>query len=261
MQYPGPTLILNQGDTITVTLKNELPVPAGNVSIVFPGHLVTAAGGVAGTMTREAPPDGVTAVSYTFTATNAGTYTYNSGTRPDLQVEMGLVGAIIVRPAGFDHMNPRAYGNDGTMYHYEHLFLLTEMDPRVHQAVASGIYTVDTADFFPVYWFINGRCAPDTMLADGVPWLPNQPYGAMAMTRPGEKVLLRVIGGGRTCTLPSPREQFIGHRAGRLPRAPGAGPTWRCRTSPFPCFPEARWTPFRVDRRETRLGHLRRPGA
>jgi FtsP/CotA-like multicopper oxidase with cupredoxin domain len=227
MQYPGPTLIVNQGATITVTLRNELPAPAGNVSIVFPGHLVASAGGAAGTMTREAPPDGATTVTYTFTATNAGTYTYYSGTRPDLQVEMGLVGALIVRPAGFDHMNPRAYGHDGTMYHYEHLFLLTEMDARIHQAVASGIYTVDTADFFPVYWFINGRCAPDTMLMDGVPWLPHQPYGAMAATRPGEKVLLRVIGGGRDL---HPfhhhgNNSLIIARDGRLlESAPGAGP-------------------------------------
>ena len=227
MQYPGPTLIVKQGDTITVTLKNELPQPAGNVSIVFPGHLVTASGGAAGAMTREAPPDKVTAVTYTFTATNAGTYTYYSGTRPDLQVEMGLVGAIIVRPTGFDHMNPRAYGHDGTQYRYEHLFLLTEMDPRIHQAVASGVYNVDTADFFPVYWFINGRCAPDTMLPDQVPWLPNQPYGAMARTLPGEKVLMRVIGGGRDL---HPfhhhgNNSLIIARDGRLlESAPNAGP-------------------------------------
>ena len=35
MQYPGPTLIVNQGDTVTVNLTNTLPVP---VSIVFPGQ-------------------------------------------------------------------------------------------------------------------------------------------------------------------------------------------------------------------------------
>jgi FtsP/CotA-like multicopper oxidase with cupredoxin domain len=227
MQYPGPTLILNQGDTVTVTLKNELPQPAGNVSIVFPGHQVAATGGAAGVMTQEAPPDAATAVTYTFTATNAGTYTYYSGTRSDLQVEMGLVGAIIVRPTGFDPMNPRAYGHDGTRYHYEHLFLLTEMDSRIHQAVANGIYTVETADFFPVYWFINGRCAPDTMLPDNVPWLPNQPYGAMAHTRPGEMVLLRVIGGGRDL---HPfhhhgNNSLIIARDGRLLEStPGAGP-------------------------------------
>jgi FtsP/CotA-like multicopper oxidase with cupredoxin domain len=197
MQYPGPTLIVDQNSVVTVTLRNDLPQPAGNVSIVFPGHLVTASGGAAGAMTQEAPPDGVTAVTYTFTATHAGTYTYYSGTRTDLQVEMGLVGAIIVRPTGFDLGNPRAYNHDGSMYLHEHLFLLTEMDPRIHQAVESGIYDVDTTDYFPVYWFINGRSAPDTMLAAGVPWMPHQPYNAMVHAHPGEKVLLRFIGGGR----------------------------------------------------------------
>ncbi|MGQ9857436.1 MAG: multicopper oxidase domain-containing protein [Thermodesulfobacteriota bacterium] len=100
MQYPGPTLILNQGDTVTVTLKNVLPASAGNVSIVFPGHQVTASGGEQGALTREAPPDGSTTVTYTFTASRPGTYVYHSGTRPDLQVEMGLVGVVIVRPTG-----------------------------------------------------------------------------------------------------------------------------------------------------------------
>jgi FtsP/CotA-like multicopper oxidase with cupredoxin domain len=33
-QYPGPTLMVNQGDTITVTLNNELNMP---VSMIFPG--------------------------------------------------------------------------------------------------------------------------------------------------------------------------------------------------------------------------------
>ena len=26
-QYPGPTIIVNQGDTVTINLKNRLPVP------------------------------------------------------------------------------------------------------------------------------------------------------------------------------------------------------------------------------------------
>src|SRR5689334_17576191 len=37
MQVPGPTLIVNQGDTVTVTLTNNLPAAAGNTSILFPG--------------------------------------------------------------------------------------------------------------------------------------------------------------------------------------------------------------------------------
>ena len=47
MQLPGPTLIVTQGATVEVTLNNDLPAAAGNVSIVFPGHEVPAAGGVA----------------------------------------------------------------------------------------------------------------------------------------------------------------------------------------------------------------------
>ena len=38
-------------------------------------------------------------VTYTFTATTPGTRAYYSGTQGDLQVEMGLYGAIIVLPS------------------------------------------------------------------------------------------------------------------------------------------------------------------
>ena len=46
--------------------------------------------------------DGTT---YTFTATTPGTHSYYSGTQGDLQVEMGLYGALIVLPAS---IAPRA---------------------------------------------------------------------------------------------------------------------------------------------------------
>ena len=197
MQYPGPTLILQQGATVTVTLRNELPAGAGNVSILFPGHSVTVSGGAAGLLTQEAPPDGTTIVTYTFTAAQPGTYTYYSGTKPGLQVEMGLVGAIIVRPAGFNPSAPRAYSHEDSRYDHEYLFLLTEMDPVIHSACRQIGSSVDTTTFFPVYWFINGRSAPDTMFPAGVPWLPHQPYNCMPRMRPGERLLMRMIGGGR----------------------------------------------------------------
>ncbi len=98
MQLPGPTLIVTEGTEVTVALTNSLPAAAGNVSIVFPGHVVTlTSGGVAGELTQEAEPGG--SVSYTFTASEPGTYQYHSGTQPDLQVEMGLYGALIVEPS------------------------------------------------------------------------------------------------------------------------------------------------------------------
>ncbi len=198
-QYPGPTLIVNQGDTVTINLTNRLPVP---VSIVFPGQqAVVAAGGNAGLLTREVPAyNGVNlpVVTYSFTAASAGTYSYYSGSRSDLEVEMGLVGAIVVRPYGFDPTAPRAYNHAASAYNREFLLLLTDMDPNVHTQVASGLLAqVDTTKFFPVYWFINGRCAPDTMLDSYVPWLPTQPYNSFPHMHPGEKVLMRVVGAGR----------------------------------------------------------------
>src|SRR5579863_9973152 len=35
MQVPGPTMIVTEGQTITVNLTNNLPNPVGNTSILF----------------------------------------------------------------------------------------------------------------------------------------------------------------------------------------------------------------------------------
>jgi FtsP/CotA-like multicopper oxidase with cupredoxin domain len=42
MQVPGPTLIVHEGDRVTVNLSNGLPTAAGNTSILFPGFKVTS---------------------------------------------------------------------------------------------------------------------------------------------------------------------------------------------------------------------------
>jgi len=110
MQVPGPTLIVHENDVVTVTLTNGLPTAAGNTSILFPGFNVCAATlnastgactgtatGVTGLLTQEAAPAGT--VTYTFVANAPGTHPYYSGTQGDLQVEMGLYGALIVLPA------------------------------------------------------------------------------------------------------------------------------------------------------------------
>ncbi|MDQ7787409.1 MAG: multicopper oxidase domain-containing protein [Thermodesulfovibrionales bacterium] len=196
-QYPGPTLIVNQGQTVTVNLTNTLPVP---VSIVFPGqNNVNAVGGVPGMLTREAPPGG--SVSYTFAASEPGTYIYYSGTRPELQVEMGLLGALIVRPAaittpaGFAGC---AYNTVDSCYHREYLQLLTDIDHTIHDLVLlNKTANVDNTIAYPVYWFINGRAGLDTVAKNFAPYLPYQPYSAMARMHPGEKILVRMIGGVR----------------------------------------------------------------
>lgn len=192
MQYPGPTLIVNQGDTVTVNLSNNLPQP---VSIVFPGlHDVLATGGTPGMLTQESGGPAQT-VSYTFTADRPGTFYYHSGTRPDLQIEMGLVGALIVRPSGAAN---QAYNHPETAFDYEYLYLLTEVDPEIHYQVDRGLYKeIDTTVYNPVLWFINGRNAPDTLAPAHSPLLPHQPYNSVTRMHPGDKVLVRLIGASR----------------------------------------------------------------
>ena len=126
MQVPGPTLIVNEGDTVTVNLTNNLPAAAGNTSILFPGFSVTgAAAGTqpvsntckATTPATQAPQGLLTTeaangctVTYTFKAGSPGTRAYYSGSQSDLQVEMGLYGVIIVLPASAVSGNPSSTG-------------------------------------------------------------------------------------------------------------------------------------------------------
>ena len=234
MQVPGPTLIVHEGDTVTVNLTNGLPNPAGNTSILFPGFASTATGGVAGLLTQEAQPGG--SVTYTFTATTPGTRAYYSGTQGDLQVEMGLYGAIIVLPAvanvpavcttGLAATNlqaeghwgesdfrnaPSAYDHPKTCYDREYMFQFAAMDPNIHKqalaqvtalgACAAGTtgcsLTVPTEPYHPAYFMINGRSMPDDMDPNYASQYPHQPYNGNPHMHPGEQVLLRIIGQGR----------------------------------------------------------------
>jgi FtsP/CotA-like multicopper oxidase with cupredoxin domain len=173
MQVPGPTLVVTEGDTVTVTLHNSLPTPAGNTSILFPGFILTSTcpAGQQGLLACEAPPGGT--VTYTFKAASPGTRAYYSGTQGDLQVEMGLYGAVIVLPAsvpsvcgslgvsatattGLPALHPggnsqaratwgegdfrlaaSAFDHPDTCYDREYLFQFSAIDPNVHvQALA-----------------------------------------------------------------------------------------------------------------------------
>lgn len=192
-QYPGPTLILDQGDAVTINLTSNLPF-GKCTSMVFPGHSVTASGGSDGLLTKEscgaAEADVVT---YTFTATEPGTYMYYSGTDPELQIEMGLVGAIIVRP---DRGEGFAYDHPETAFDHEVMFLLTSMDPKIHQLAEQNRFgEIDVTARWPVYWFINGRAAPDDLADPFVNWLPHQPYNCTPRMTPGQRVLVRILGG------------------------------------------------------------------
>ena len=194
-QYPGPTLIVNQGETVTINVTNYgIPQP---VSLVVTGHEVTAAGGTAGLVTQAAGL--YQTASYSFTASQPGTYIYHSldGPNPGLHVEMGLLGVLIVRPADFA-TNRSAYGVAGTEYDQEFLYLLTEVDPDIHLEMERGHYNHFTnSDRFAKVWFVNGRVFPDLFQPDFDPLFPSQPYKSLAMANPGDRVLVRNVNPGQ----------------------------------------------------------------
>jgi FtsP/CotA-like multicopper oxidase with cupredoxin domain len=240
MQVPGPTLIVHENDNVVINLTNNLPAAAGNTSILFPGFNVTTTGGVAGLLTTEATPPcspacpATNTVTYTFTASSPGTRAYYSGTQGDLQVEMGLYGAIIVLPANVPaacdggvhatnvsaqgHWNEAdfrlahaAYDNASTCYDREYLFQFSEMDPNIHRQaevqVAATVgcaagkpgcsLNVPTEPYHPTYFMINGRSMPDNMDPNYASQYPHQPYNGDPHMHPGELTLIRVIGTGR----------------------------------------------------------------
>lgn len=145
-QLPGPVLDVNAGDVVTINLTDNV----GGVSLEFPGQVVSG--------------------SYTFTASNPGTYIYQGG--EPRGVLMGLYGALIVRPGP-----GQAYYTAASMFDKEAVLVLSEIDPAFNASPT----TFNTVNYSPKYWLINGEAYPDT---DIIP------------ADAGDKVLLRYVNGG-----------------------------------------------------------------
>ncbi len=213
-QYPGPVLCVTEGETVNITLVNHLTVAT---SLQFPSiEGVTADGNPAApqfdgsgtlvSLTNEVDSGG--SVSYSFTASSPGSFLYESGSDPELQVQMGLFGMIVVRPVqpagggaqawAYDHVTPADVlaGQDaeqvlepGSIYNRnnEYVLMLSELDPDLHVSVEQGrVSNSDevTAPYAARYFLINGRAFPDTIAPNHAAWLPSQPYGGLARVQP-----------------------------------------------------------------------------
>ena len=211
-QMPGPILCVTESPTteIRVNLTNlNIPEP---VSIVFPGQTVVSAEMVV-ELVPPGPADNLftleagigETVRYKFKANQPGTYLYESGTNVHKQIQMGLYGALIVRPtmgANFAYndltteFNPSRLTGGG-----EYLLLLHDMDPDLHRAVERN-EPYDITTKHDRYWTINGRSFPDTIAADNIAYLPSQPYGALVRVRPynaltnAKPALIRMLNAG-----------------------------------------------------------------
>ncbi len=164
---PGPAIVANQGDSVTVNLTNLLPA---STAIVFDGQAMvpdtTGAAALVGTK------------SYTFTASTPGTYGYGAGMIPGTayQAALGLAGALVVHPVGAPG---QAYGDAATAFSDEALVVLGEVDPLLNGAADPS--TFDMRNFAPTYYLMNGAAYPAT---------------APITTTPGNQLLLRYVNAG-----------------------------------------------------------------
>lgn len=188
-QLPGPTLCVTSGQPVTVILHNTLPE---DTSIIFPGQKGVKANGnpaqpqfdTGGSLTSMVQPATKTngSVTYTFTAGSPGSYLYESGSDVDKQVQMGLYGSLIVRPAGHPTwVNNRS--DSAFTQGKEYVFLLSEIDPDVHLAVERN-QPIDWSTYTARYFMINGRSMPDTLAPNDASWLPTQPYSGFVHIKP-----------------------------------------------------------------------------
>ncbi|MCV2393291.1 multicopper oxidase domain-containing protein, partial [Actinotalea sp. M2MS4P-6] len=161
----GPTLVVDQGDTVDITLYNELTEPT---ALYVGGQVMVP------DRTGVAPAGSKT---YSFTADLPGTYLYEAGPVPNAehQVAMGLYGALIVRPATAG----QAYDAASTAYDDEAVLVLSEIDPALNNRADPA--TFDMRNYAPRYFLVNGKAYPDT--------------DAIA-TQAGHTVLLRYVNAG-----------------------------------------------------------------
>ncbi|MCU1686651.1 MAG: hypothetical protein JWQ81_7390 [Amycolatopsis sp.] len=140
---PGPVLVVTEGAAVTVNVHNGLP---GALSLAVPGLL-------GGSDDRAGAAPGAVK-SYTFAADRPGTFLYEAGHTANgaRQAAMGIVGALIVRPASGPGT---AYG---MAFDDETALVLSEIDPAFNAAPL----TYDLRKVKPVYRLINGKAYPET---------------------------------------------------------------------------------------------------
>jgi FtsP/CotA-like multicopper oxidase with cupredoxin domain len=189
---PGPKLVVDEGDTVTLNVHNGLP--GRTLSFEIPG--IGFDQGAA-----DVPPGAM--VTRTFTAGAPGTYLYQSAGDGERQTAMGLYGALIVRSA----TSGQAYGTAASAYDVEAPLVLSAIDPAFNNAPDS----FDMRDYRATYWLINGSAFtdPDTD--------PNIIHAGA-----GERVLLRYVNAGHdnsTMVLLGMDEHVIARDAHLLPNA------------------------------------------
>lgn len=181
---PGPQLVVPPGTTtLNVTLYNGLKVPT---SLVIAGQTLPTVGGapsapvhavdVVGdtcapaadpincrvrSFVGEAAPGAAT--TYTFSNLRPGTYLYQSGTHPQVQIQMGLFGLLSRDAPGTGRL---LFADPSAGYDIDVPVVLSEVDDAQHTRIAATLGTDPTLwkagknttlMYAPKFFLINGK--------------------------------------------------------------------------------------------------------
>lgn len=213
VSVPGPALTVPAGDTtLTVHLQNGLGLAGVPTSLVVNGMFKPMTpvwdDGSSGprpsgtarvrSFDAEAAPGGT--ANYQWTNVKPGTYLYQSGTRVQVQVQMGLYGAVsknaldpVPATSTSTAISGQVYAGGSYAFDNEATLLYSEIDPALHGAVADGSYgttgPTSTINYAPKYFLVNGQPFPM-----GAPVV--EPAGSPGTT------LLRLLNAGLTTHVP-----------------------------------------------------------
>jgi Bacterial Ig domain len=171
LSSPGPVITVPAADTaLNIILINGLGVPT---SLVVPGQnieMVPVFSKSDGSVCTFGPADrdcrvrsfakeaapGTSNTVYSYTSVKPGTFLYQSGTTPQIQVQMGLYGAL-KHDAPLVGSVKNAYA--GVAYDQDLVLLYSEIDKAMHDQIdaGGGALASSTLNYDPKYFLVNGQ--------------------------------------------------------------------------------------------------------
>jgi FtsP/CotA-like multicopper oxidase with cupredoxin domain len=166
---PGPVIESHENETVTVTVYNQ-DTRAHNFV-------------VSGVTTDTSSIPAGSNKTYSFVTPNAGVYLYSDTLASNVNREMGLYGAVVVRAAG----GVNVAWTGGPKFDVERLWVVSDMDKPRWNDVASKGGTVTTSVYRPNYFLMNGMGGFDAMRD------PNTQVSGTV----GQVVLVRIVNAGQ----------------------------------------------------------------
>jgi FtsP/CotA-like multicopper oxidase with cupredoxin domain len=181
---PGPLIEIGTGDTLNLTLNVGMMTPQepspynGHTIHLHGADVISAEDG-----TPETNGNKVNGDTYTWSplAGEEGSYPYHCHVHTVKHLEMGMYGAVIVRPrdASGNFMN-RITADAATAYDYNQVYVLSTVDPAYHTATMNSTVF---GDYNPAYFLIGGKEGKTT----------SSPAMTLAAAK-SKKVAFRLIG-------------------------------------------------------------------